>query len=163
RDLFNSGSGDPSRLYRALLRKAAPDFQLLALPQSPPELNKERREAHVWSLFLRRGEIVPIKVLAFRQDGFEGEIRLRMDGLPAGVSCSGSTIGAGRSFATLLVRASERTAAWVGTVTITGVASIANSDVSRLASAGSLVWGVNDYNIEPISSRLVSGLYLGVA
>jgi hypothetical protein len=163
RDLFNSGAANPARLYGLVIRKQKEDFRLLALPQAPPQLDKERREAHVWTVFLRHGETAPIKVLAFRRGGFDGEVRLSVTGLPSGVSCSGAVIEPGRSSTTLLLSASENAAAWGGEVQITGTSSIGGSEITRIASAGSLLWDVNDYATEPIHSRLTCGFYLSVA
>jgi hypothetical protein len=162
-DLFNSGQTDASRLYRLVIRKEKPDFDLLAVAQAPPPVDKERREAHVWTLFLRRGETLPIKVFAFRRDNFDEEIKLTMNHLPAGVSCTESRIEAGQSSAVMLVNASENITGGSGRVEIVGKARIRNADIGRTASAASLAWDVNDYTLEPTRAHLSEGFYLGVS
>ncbi|MBI4327460.1 MAG: hypothetical protein HY674_19680, partial [Chloroflexi bacterium] len=62
RDLFQQAGRNPPGLYRLSMRKAAPDFRLVALPQPPPPANKDAKVATVWIPFLRRGETLPIKV-----------------------------------------------------------------------------------------------------
>ncbi len=85
RDLFNSSQADPRLVYRLSIRKEGPDFRLVAIPQPPPSPNKDAKEALLWTPLLRRGETVPIKVMAFRRDNFNGDIELKVENMPAGV------------------------------------------------------------------------------
>src|SRR5207244_12889417 len=66
-----------------------PYTTLFRSPQAPPPLNKDAKEATLWTPLLRRGETVPIKVLAFRRDNFDGEIQTSVKGLPRGVTFGG--------------------------------------------------------------------------
>jgi hypothetical protein len=163
RDLFNSEQSDPRRVYALEVRKPAPDFRLLALPQAPPFQEKDRREARVWTTLLRRGETLPVKVLAFRRDDFEGEIELGAEGLPEGVTFAAAGFEAKQSATVLLLRASEDAVAWAGTIRIVGRAKICGQEVIHRARAGCVVRDVKDYNEEAVRSRLTDEFYLALS
>ncbi|MBI2924230.1 MAG: hypothetical protein HYY24_00820, partial [Verrucomicrobia bacterium] len=107
RDLFNVSANDPARVYRLAIRREQPDFRLLAVPQSPPLANKDSKELMLWTPLLRRGGTLPMKVLAFRRDGFGGEIQLEVAGLPKGVTALPAKIDGGATSTTLWLTASE--------------------------------------------------------
>ena len=88
-ELQRRGGGtqaDARRGYRLSIRKPQPGFRLAALALPAPPQEKDKREAKIWTPFLRRGESIPIKVVALRQDGFDADIELRVEDLPAGVT-----------------------------------------------------------------------------
>jgi hypothetical protein len=157
RDLFNRTVSDPRNVYRLVIRKETPDFELIAMPQPPPA-KKDTREAMVWTSVLRKGETIPIKVIALRQDGFKGEITVQATGVPAGVTSSELIIPSDKSTGTLLVTASEAATNWAGNFSIAGKASVA----TNTAKAATVIWNVPDYNNEPVRSRLADDLALGV-
>ncbi|MBI2947359.1 MAG: hypothetical protein HYY23_06915, partial [Verrucomicrobia bacterium] len=163
RDLFNYAESDPRLVYRLALRKEAPDFRLVALPQPPPPINRDKKEALPWTPFLRKGETIAIKVLAYRRDNFNGDIQLSLEGLPPGVHFSAAKIEAGKSSATILVTADEKAARWVGAIQVLGKARIGSSEIVRQAREGSIVWTIPDYNNEPVPSRIEGGLMLAVS
>lgn len=63
------GSGGPTHAYRVTVRPPRPDFAVSFNPTAPA----------VW-----KGGALPIGVTATRTDGFDGPIRLKLDGLPPG-------------------------------------------------------------------------------
>jgi len=65
------GSGGPTHAYRLTVRPPKPDFSLGFAPGQPT----------VW-----KGGAVPIGFTATRSDGFDGPIRVRLAGMPAGFS-----------------------------------------------------------------------------
>ena len=163
RDLFKTSQPDPRLVYRLSLRAETPDFRLVAAPQPPPSPNKDAKEALLWTPLLRRGETMPLKVMAFRRDNFAGEIELRVENLPAGVTGNESRIEKDKNNATLLLTAAETAPGWVGPIKIVGRAKIGAIDVIREARGATLNWTVNDYSIEAIPSRLSRDLMLAVS
>lgn len=157
RDLFNRTVSDPRHIYRMILRKETPDFRLVVMPQGPPA-KKDAREAFVWSSVLRRGETIPIKVIAVRRDGFKGEISVRADALPPDVKSSELVIAGDKNSGTLLVTASEAATNWVGNISVVGTANVG----TRTAEVATVIWNVPDYNNEPVRSRLTDGFALAV-
>jgi WD40 repeat protein len=63
------GSGGPGHAYRVTVRPPKPDFAVSFNPTAPA----------VW-----KGGALPISVTTTRIDGFDGPIRLKLEGLPAG-------------------------------------------------------------------------------
>jgi hypothetical protein len=163
RDLFGRLKSSPRHVYRLSLRKESPDFRLVALPQAPPPLIKDAKEAQLWIPFLRRGETIPIKVLALRRDNFNGEIVLSAEGLPKGVTCSPAVIETNQNSKLLLLTAAANAEGWSGPIRIVGKGKIGDSQILRPARAASITWTVPDYNNEAIPSRLTRDLFLAVS
>jgi len=163
RDLFNRFQADPRLVYRLSIRKETPDFRLVSAAQPPPSPNKDAKEALLWTPLLRRGETMPIKVMAFRRDNFNGDIELKIKNLPAGVLCNEARIEKDKSFTLLMLTATEDAAGWVGPITIVGKAKIGDAEVARETRGATVNWTVTDYNTEAIQSRLTSDFVLAVS
>src|SRR5690606_28705867 len=129
RDSRNSLGADPRHVYRLVLRADSPDFRLAATP--------ERSFAAVQ---LRKGGRVGIRVTAYRQGGFDGEIKVTATGLPAGVTCSDAIIGPSSNVATLVLSAAASAPASVAAIEVVGVAQIGNANVTRKARCGAALY-----------------------
>jgi hypothetical protein len=161
RDLYGAKS-DPRRVYRLSIREPQPDFRLVAAAAYPTAT----KEVKPWSPHVRRGDSEPIEVLAFRQDGFDGEIEVSVEGLPAGVTCSGTTIGPGQDTAAIVLTAADNAAAWAGTIQVVGKSKINNQDVARQARSGASIWPLALQNNQPTGvpqSRATRELALSVS
>ncbi len=163
RDLFNAARADPRLVYRLSIRKESPDFRLVAVAQPPPNPNKEAKEALLWTPLLRRGETMPVKVMAFRRDSFNGDIELKAENLPAGVTVNEAKIEKDKSSALLMLTAAEDAAGWVGPVKIVGKAKVGEVEVAREARGATVNWTVTDYNNEAIHARLSRDFVLAVS
>jgi hypothetical protein len=163
RDLFSASVANPADVYRLSIHAESPDFQLIALSRAPPPADKDKREAHVWTTLLRRGETLPVQVLVLRRDGFKGEIELGAEGLPLGVSYSPATMPSEQTSALLTLTAAENATAWAGPVRIIGRAKSGGTELMRQAKGGCLIWDVGDYNAESVRSRLSADFDLAVS
>ncbi len=163
RDQSSRPLTDALRIYRLSLRREKPDFHLSAISLPPPTTEPDKREAKIWTPLLRRGESVRIKMVAFRQDGFDGEIALKADGLPAGVTASKTVIPTGQSNAVLILTATDAVADWAGPIQLMGEALAGTNRLSREAMGGSVRWNAADYNNDRISSRLSRDFALATA
>ncbi len=163
RDLFNESGDDPSRIYRIAVRPERPDFRLVAMSAAPPPANKDSKEVPAWSTLIRRGGTAPIRVLAHRRDGFNGEIKLEARGLPAGVTAAPAKIEAGSTAGVILLTASETAAAWAGAISIVGTANIGGTDLVREARGGGVVRTVADPANEAVFSRMARDFVIGVS
>ena len=106
--------------YRLALRPPRPDFRLSAEPSAPN---------------IPQGERVPLRVTAFREDGFDGPIHVAAEGLPPGIHADGAVIPSGQMVATLMLRAEADAA--IGKahpLKIRGVAEIGGSTVTKRAN-----------------------------
>jgi hypothetical protein len=154
RDLFNQSQPNAALVYRLAIREESPGFHLVALAPAPPSTEKDKREVRIWTPFLRRGEAVPIRVLAFREDGFNGEIEVTVEDLPKGVTVAPVKIPAGQAGTILMLRAGETAGDWSGALRVIGRARIGKEDVIREARGGGVTWNVDDYNNEAVVSRV---------
>lgn len=118
RDRAFESRGDPSLVYRLSIHKESPDFRIVALPTLPS--SDPNAQAGQWDLSIRKGDNAQINVMAFRNDGFTGVIDIGVEGLPAGVTCPGASIGPGQLSATLVLTANDQAAEWQGAIRIIG-------------------------------------------
>ena len=161
RDLFGATRSNPASTYRLVIRKETPDFRLVALVEPPPS-KKDDRSAAPRGLLLRSGETVAVRVLALRRDGFNGAITLSAENLPDGVKCVPTRIGEGKADGVLLLTASEKAAKNFAAIRVLGKAKAGDRELQREAFAGSVVWGVADFNIDAVPSRLAAEFCIAV-
>ena len=162
RDLFGGLRSDPRSTYRLSIRKESPDFRLVAVVEPPP-VKDDDRTAAPYSALIRGGGTIAIKVLAFRQDGFGGDIDISADGLPAGVTCYPTKILAGKNDGLLLLTASEATARWIGAIRILGKTHVGDAEIAHEARSGAVRWNVPDFNNEAVQARLTRDFALAVS
>ena len=120
-DRYADSRGDPLLQYRLCIRKEQPDFRLVAMTTVP--VQDQGQALNPWELGLRRGDHAILQVLAFRRDGMNEPIEVKVAGLPLGVTCAGSVIAPGQSQTTLLFTASEKAEKWSGGIGIYGKAA----------------------------------------
>src|SRR5205085_11558256 len=131
---------DPRVVYRLVIRKPDPDFRVAVFPDSPPN-PQNQQIAQMETAVVRKGGTTMLKVVAERRDEFAGEISVSVEGLPAGVTCSGAILGGNVTTATMVIASTDAAAAWTGPLKVTAKANIDGQDRVRLARSGSLVWG----------------------
>jgi hypothetical protein len=150
RDLFSTTRDDPRLAYVLSVRKERPDFQLFVaaaratakeLPTTP---------------LLRRGGAMPVRVVALRRDGFNGEIQLSVDGLPPGVTCAPATIAPGSAAASLVLVAADSAAAWAGPLRVVGKSDVAAMQTAREARGTIVVVNAGEPPTEAMRARLTA-------
>ncbi len=156
KDSTSAVKSDPRLVYRLAIRKPQPDFRIVAVPGDS-----------TGSLMLRKGGRDVVRVIAYRQDGFDSEIRVSGNGLPEGVTTEDIIIGPGNSFGTLIISATDAAPASVGTIQVSAKAAIAGSEVSRAARYGV---GLSPYQfnqpnsiVPSVQSRLVDRIQVCVS
>ncbi|HTD66769.1 MAG TPA: hypothetical protein VK846_09610, partial [Candidatus Limnocylindria bacterium] len=154
RDLFSQPQRNPALVYHLVIRKPSPDFRLVAWPATPLPVKKDAKDIAVAATSLRRDEVLPIKVLAFRRDGFAEAIDVSARNLVHGLSAPPGRIEAGKNSTLIFLRATEDCAASIGTVKIQGTASVSGTNVTREAKAASLTWNVTDPATEAVQSHV---------
>jgi len=159
RDLYSGSRGDPRLVYALAIRRAAPDFRLVAVPAYHANLTAPSDSAPGNPL-LRRGGTEMINVVVLRRDGFDGEINVTVEGLPPGVTAGKALIPAGQNATTVVLRAAEDAAAWAGTIRVVGKSTVEGKEIARLARPAAIEWPV-PLNTPP-ESRLARDLWLAV-
>ncbi len=160
RDLFGGSRDDPRLAYRLLIRESEADFRLLAWSQRQAVDNDNKFEAA--SPTLRRGGQTTVYVDVIRRGGFNGEVRLKAAGLPAGVTAQRCVVPAGRSEGVLILSATEDAAAWSGVIQVVGEANLGDRSASRVARAATLLADTGDVRNQRPTTRLTNDLVLSV-
>jgi hypothetical protein len=141
----------PRYYYRLRIAPEQPDFRLVLMPQAlnTPDGCVVHRGGHEYYM-----------AYVWRLDGFAGDVKLTVEGLPDGVTCPAQTIGRDVRQGTLVVEAAADVKPWTGTIRVKGTAVINGQTVEREARAASVTWptpqGV------PTVSRLDRDLVLAV-
>jgi hypothetical protein len=160
-DLFGGTRRDPRNGYRLIVRKAQPDFAVVAWGLHM-ELRNGDRNALSKPLALRAGSTVAMEVVTVRRDGFDGDIRLTLTGLPEGVVAHDLHIPAGKMRGVLLLTASPEAQPALGQATLTARADIAGQSVSHPVRVAQMAWPVADAWNEIPSPRLVDGIPISI-
>jgi hypothetical protein len=160
-DLFGGTRNDPANIYRLIIRKAKPDFALVAWGLHM-QLRNGDRNALSKPIALRGGATMAIEVVAIRRDGFDGEIQLVMENLPDGVTSNGLTIPVGKDRGILLVTADEGAPRGVRVATFLGTAVVEGEKVQRQCHLASMAWPVPNHWSEVPSPRLLADVLVSV-
>lgn len=123
-DRYWESRGDPGLQYVVEIRRETPDFRVVALPD-PPTVGT------TWPTGLRQGDNFAINVLAFRQDGFNGPIKVNVHNLPEGLQASPVVIRPGETSTTLVISSTVDTAVGLYELELVGTATIENPVAAR--------------------------------
>jgi hypothetical protein len=162
RDLFGGTRSNPKNSYRLMIRKAAPDFALVAWAFDAPN-GPNYAQVPARPLALRGGGTMALQVAALRRDGFDGDIDLIAEGLPAGMTATGLKIPAGKTQGMILFTATEKAARAVANVKLTGRAQTNGVSVSRPCSLASIVWPVPNTAQEIPRGRLLDDVPVSIS
>ena len=161
RDLFGGTRNEPGNVYRLIVRKAAPDFALAAWAVHMTLRNGDRA-ALSKPIALRAGAALAFEVVVIRRDGFDGEIEISMDGLPAGMTATGLTIPAGKAVGHLIINAAENAKPGHSIASLFGRAKINGETVTRSCRVASVAWPVKDAKGEIPAPRLMADIPVSV-
>lgn len=161
-DLFGGTRNDARNVYRLVIRKAAPDFAVVAWSLHM-ELRNGDRNALSKPIALRGGATMALEVVAIRRDGFDGDIDLAMEGLPAGVTASGLKIPAGQTRGLLLVTAEQSAPRASANATLIGRATINGEVANRPCRLASFAWPIPDSWGEIPRPRLLADVPVSVS
>lgn len=150
---FADTLADAQHFYQVRITPEKPDFRLVVMPP-----DYYRPDTCIVGQACNQNYMV----FAWRQDGFKGEIALRVEGLPPGVTCKPQVLGPGMKQALLVVSAAADAPPWIGSIKIKGTATIDGKPVVREARYASVTWPVQPQQNIPTITRLDRGLMLSV-
>lgn len=142
-DRFGGTRDDPNNVYRLVIRQAAPDFALVAWAMHM-ELRNGDRNALSKPVSLRGGATMALEVVAFRRDGFNGEIELTLEDLPDGIRAQGLKIPAGAARGIMLITADQEAPRSFANARFFGRAEIDGQTVERPCRLASFAWPIKD-------------------
>jgi hypothetical protein len=158
---LTSDTRSRGNLYRLIIRKAQPDFALVAWA-AHQRLRQNDFGTVSKPVALRAGTTMAFEVVTVRRDGFDGEIKLEMEGLPPGVTAGGLTIPAGKVQGMLFITAAEGAAPAFSIAKIVGRASVNGNVVTHPCRLASVLWPVDYAPVELPKSRLVADVPVSV-
>lgn len=163
RDQFGTARRDPSVVYRLSITPEQHDFRLLA-STDPPKIGDPNNQPQtpVAPLLVRKGGTVLVPVKVERRHGFEGDITITAEGLPAGVTAAPAIIGGNVETASLVFSAAENVAAGLAPIKVIGKATIGGKEVVREARYCETVWGTQNRQQQMPEFRLIANLQLGI-
>lgn len=152
RDQNGNAEPDPRNVYRLTIRPPQPDFRVVAVAeQIQAPVNAAAVLAGTTSI--RRGGTTLYDVRVERLEGFDGEVEITAEGLPAGVTCRTTHIGASQNSGVLVFQAAEDAAAWSGNLRVVGKASVDGKELARYARGGVVVWETGNRALENVKYR----------
>jgi len=160
-NVFNIDSGSSlgqQPPYRLVMREPSADYSLVAALAYP---HNDPAQSRPFGVRLMRDDVLPIRVLANRLDGFSGAIKLSVAGLPPGVTAEQAMIAANQTEATLLVKASADALAWAGQIQVTGEAATEGEPIRTVAIPATFQWGSGELR-DFIRSRVAHELTIAV-
>jgi hypothetical protein len=159
-DMYNRGA--PNSLYRLSIRKEAPDFRLVSMIEGPPAM--PNKALPIPTAFLRRGQVLPVKVMAFKRDGFNEPIEVNLAGLPGHITASKATIYPGQNSALVLISAKDDATAWSGEVTVSGKATVNGKAITHQARTADVTTVTYDTQSKKskVRARLTGGMLITV-
>lgn len=160
RDLFHES---PSNFLLSIA-PPSPDFTLVAMPASPMPDPKDSLDVPVWTTLLRRGATVPVRIVALRRQGFNGEIRVHAIDLPPGISASTAVIPAGVANKKIMLTASPDAAPYVGPIKFVGIAENGTREIVHESLSGTVGFSSYDPNtkVADVHSRLTDQFMIAV-
>ncbi len=162
RDQLGGTRSVAHHIYRLIVRKAAPDFALVAWAFDTAN-GPNYAQAPSRPIALRGGGTMALQVVTLRRDGFDGDIDLVAEGLPAGVTATSLNIPAGKSQGMLLFTAAETAPRAVTNITLSGRAQINGVRATRPCRIASVVWPVLNNTQENPRGRLQADIALSVS
>lgn len=146
RNLLGSLDADARRQYRLRLRREEPDMQVVAVPwQRDPAASN-----------VGRGGTCVLEILAFRERGLTGEIRVAAKNLPPGITCPEVWLGPGVDSAPLVVNVAAQAAPLVGSLELE---AFSEATGARTVRGGAMI----HKGVTGVTSRLTQGVPFAVA
>ena len=161
RDLFGRTRANPRHVYRLAVRKESPDFRLVAMAIAP-KYKADAKDVPVGVPLLRRGETLPLRVMVFRRDGFNGDIELSITNPPQGLRFDGDRIDSGKNSDTILLTAAEDAPAFAGPIRLVGKATIGGQEIVREARGGTMLFPVASTDTERPEARVTGEFTLAI-
>lgn len=161
-DLFGGTRNDPKNVYRLIIRKAAPDFAVVAWGLHQ-ELRNGDRNAVSKPLALRGGATQVLEVIAIRRDGFDGVIELTMDNLPPGVTAQGIKIPTGKNRGLMLLTAKADAPRGLSFAHFTASSTLNGQPISHPVRVASVAWPIPDSWGEIPFPRLTADIPVSVS
>lgn len=159
-DQFGGNRVDPGTRYALRIRQLQPRVRLVVEPPLGRPGNDQ--QAIVSTFEVRRGGAEKLNVRIHRLEGADVPVELRVEGLPAGLSCEPVTVSTTYATTPLVITAAEDAADWSGPIRVIGKYTIGDATHEVVALAGAFSYGTDNRQVRIASARLTPSVMLGV-
>lgn len=139
------------RPYRMRVEMKEPDFRVAVYPLT---LGLQPNQMSAANTFLPRGGTATAQVSVDRLEGMQGEIRVRAEGLPVGVTCPEIVIGAGQENGVLSFIAAQDAPASIARLRFVASAEIDGVKSEREARCVAITRGTDNRDADPGAFRV---------
>ena len=129
RNLNRASSIDPRRIYQLSVRREEADFQVMAIPSTDG----------VKALNIPQGGRQILKLIALRQRGYNGAIRVSAKDLPGGIECPDVWFGPGVNHAMMVISADAGCEKLVGRLQLEAVGDAGDDALRHDVQFGTIV------------------------
>ncbi len=159
-DNFGVSRNDPRMQYELRIRPEDPGVRLTAELRQVKTANAN--EIKMFSPVLRKSDTLLVNVRVERIEGFTGEVRVKAEGLPEGVTCKEVVVGANQTIANLIFESTTDVKPWEGVINISGTIDLNGQAVVVPAKYGAVSWGTANKTQIPAYYRTASEFRLSV-
>lgn len=159
KDLAVDSVADPASSYVLAVRPPQPDFELLAMVARPDR--GDANKFHVGNTSLAAGGTLAIDVLLLRQDGFAGDVTVRVENLPNGVTAVPVVIPGRARRGVVVLQAADDATPCEQEIRLVGRAVVGDAEEARTARSATLRWKVSNTS-EPQLVRLTEAVRVAV-
>ena len=157
RDLDIGRSLSPRQTYRLRVRDPNPGFDLVAYRVFP---SNDGNASQPFASKLFHGGAEMIRVFALRRDGWSGPIKLTVENLPDGVSCSDAFIAASQDKTQMTMVASEQASGRADSIRVIGQSE--DGKISQTAVPVTIARG-RGHGRNSIRTRVSNGMPVAVS
>jgi len=159
-DNFGVSRNDPRMQYELRIRPENPGVRLTAELRQVKTANAN--EIKMFSPVIRKSGTLLVNVRAERLEGYAGDVRVKVEGLPAGVTCNEVVIGPNQTIGNLILVATADVKSWHGTIKLVGSIEINGQEVGVPVNYGAVSWGTANKTQIPAYYRTVNEFWLSV-
>ena len=159
-DNFGVSRSDPRMQYELRIRPEMPGIRLTAELRQVKTANAN--EIKIFSPVLRKSDALLVNVRVERLEGFAGEVTVKAEGMPAGVTCKASVIGPNQTIASLIFESAADVKPWEGVIKINGSFELDGQVVTIPAKYGAVSWGTANKTQVPAYYRSLNEFNLSV-
>ena len=159
-DQYNSSADDPSLIYQLSIAEESPNFRLVAYAE--PERQNDEKIIKPNGVSICPGGRGLIRVRMLPQHGFQNEVTVVAQNLPAGVVAEPLTLNKQSPEGLLIVSAENEAASGASSVQIIGTSKQGERTIRRTARTGTICRSTNNVDQTPASVRLCGDLTVAV-
>ena len=148
RNTFGAASDNASAIYLLSVRKPSPAFEVLA--------------SAGLSSAIRQGGYASVRVTVLRRDGYSGDVTVRAEGLPPGVSAEPLVLHGDVSTGVLVFAATEVAKPVIASLRLVATGKVGDVEVARPVMLATVALGASADGVDPATGRVTRDMAVSV-